>query len=107
MGPPPELLEHPPNESVARFLGFDGSLSAPGGRLLTRPAHVIIDPGGDREGQVVRAIPLEDGARLELALDEGHVFAIAPVPGPHVGERVRFRVQGGVRVGAPAAGKDR
>ncbi len=106
VGPPRDLLERPPNESVARFLGFDGSLSVPGGRLLTRPAHVIIDPAGDRAGRVVRAIPLEDGARLELSLDAGHVFALAPVPGPRVGERVRFRVQGGVRVDADSGPSD-
>ncbi|MDQ6729759.1 MAG: ABC transporter ATP-binding protein [Actinomycetota bacterium] len=102
VGPPRELLERPPTETVARFLGFDGSLAAPGGRLLTRPAHVVIDPTGDREGQVARVIPLEDGVRLELTLDAGHVFAIAAVPGPRVGQRVRFRVEGGVRVGAAA-----
>ena len=102
VGPPRELLERPPNESVARFLGFDGSVPVPGGRLLTRPAHVIVDPAGDHEGRVVRAIPLEDGARLELAFDSGHVFVVAPVPGPRVGERLRFRLQGGVRVGADA-----
>jgi len=102
VGPPRELLERPPTETVARFLGFDGSLAVPGGRLLTRPAHVVIDPAGDREGRVARTIPLEDGVRCELALDAGHVFAVAPAPGPRVAERLRFRLQGGVRVAGDA-----
>ena len=69
-GPPRELLETPPTVEVARFLGFDGSSRAPGGEmLLTAPHHVVLDPAGPLRARVARVIPLEDGVRLELALE--------------------------------------
>jgi ABC-type sulfate/molybdate transport systems ATPase subunit len=96
-GSPRALLEHPPSESVARFLGFDGSLTGDGETLLTRPRHVSLDPDGPLGARVVRSIPLEDGARLELELDHGRLYTVAPIPGPRAGELVRVRVHGGVR----------
>jgi ABC-type sugar transport system ATPase subunit len=96
-GPPRELLEHPPNEVVARFLGFDGSLADADGTLLTRPAHVVLDPGGPVEARVTRAVPLEDGVRLELQLDGGRLYTVAALPAPQVGDTVCVRVRGGVR----------
>jgi len=96
-GPPRELLERPPTAAVARFLGFDGSVE--GGRelLLTRPAHVALDPAGPLEARVTRATPLEDGVRLELELDHGRVYSVAPLPAPRPGDRVRVRIDGGAR----------
>jgi ABC-type sugar transport system ATPase subunit len=96
-GPPRELLERPPSVEVARFLGFDGSLEDGGDVLMTRPAHVVLDPSGPLEGRVTRAIPLEDGMRLELELDHGRLYAVAPLPAPQPGETVRLRVDGGAR----------
>jgi ABC-type sulfate/molybdate transport systems ATPase subunit len=97
-GPPRELLERPPTVEVARFLGFDGTLSGPGDELLlTRAMHVAVDPGGPLRARVERAIPLEDGVRLELALDNGKLYAVSGLPGPRVGEEVGVRVTGGVR----------
>ena len=40
---------------------------------------------------------LEDGFRLELALDGGRLYAVAPLPAPRVGDTVRLRLDGGVR----------
>ena len=68
-GSPRELLERPPSVAVARFLGFDGRLEDGDELVLTRPPHVALDPGGPLEARVTRAVPLEDGVRLELELD--------------------------------------
>jgi ABC-type multidrug transport system ATPase subunit len=96
-GPPRELLEHPPTVQVARFLGFDGTVSGAGGELLlTRAQHVVVDPAGPLTAQVARVIPVEDGIRLELELESGRVFALSPLPGPTKGETVSLRISGGV-----------
>ena len=96
-GPPRDLLDRPPTVAVARFLGFDGSLEHGGELLLTRPAHVVLDPAGPLEARVSRATPLEDGARLELELDHGRVYAVAPLPAPCTGDAARIRIDGGAR----------
>lgn len=101
-GPPRALLERPPSAAVARFLGYDGSLQEDGAVVLTRPPQVILDPEGALRARVTRSIPLEDGARLELELERGRLYGVAPVPAPRVGEEVRLRIDGGVRF--PAAG---
>src|SRR5262249_6753438 len=59
-GPPRELLEQPPTVEVARFLGFDGQVDDGDEMLLTRPAHVALDPAGPLEARVTRVIPIED-----------------------------------------------
>jgi ABC-type sugar transport system ATPase subunit len=96
-GAPRELLERPPSAQVARFLGFDGSLADGDETLLTRPAHVTLDPAGPLRARVTRAVPLEDGARLELELERGQLYTVAPLPAPRPGESVRVRVDGGAR----------
>jgi ABC-type sulfate/molybdate transport systems ATPase subunit len=101
-GPPRELLERPPSPVVARFLGYDGWLADGDGTVLTRPANIVLDPAGPLEAQVVRAVALEDGFRLELELVGGRLFTVAPLPAPRVGDRVRVRVKGGVRFLASA-----
>ncbi|MHB8690688.1 MAG: ABC transporter ATP-binding protein [Solirubrobacteraceae bacterium] len=97
-GSPSELLGSPPSVEVARFLGYDGELRDPSGAgaTLTRPAHVSIDADGPCAARVVRAIPGEDGARLELKLERGRVFTFAPHPAPRPGDSVRVRIDGGV-----------
>jgi len=99
VGPPRELLEHPPSIVVARFLGFDGSLEDGAELLLTRASHVILDPAGPLRAEVAHAVPLEDGVRLELELDggRGRLYAVAPLPAPRPGDSVRLRVEGGAR----------
>ena len=96
-GPPREVLEQPPTVSVARFLGYDGRLQDGDEELLTRPAHVALDPEGSLQARVARAVPLEDGVRLELELERGRLYGVAPLPAPCVGEIVRVAVSGGVR----------
>ncbi len=103
-GTPRGLLERPPTAVVARFLGFDGSLRDGDGELLTRPAHVSLDLGGPLVARVTRTIALEDGVRLELELDRGRLYAVAAHPAPRRGDRVRVRVDGGVRFALPTTG---
>jgi ABC-type multidrug transport system ATPase subunit len=91
------LLEHPPSAGVARFLGFDGTLEEAGGTLLTRPPHVVLDPAGPLRARVTRAVPLEDGARLELELEVGRLYTVASLPAPRPGDTVRVRIAGGAR----------
>jgi len=100
-GAPRELLEQPPSPTVARFLGYDGALDDPGETLLTRPAHVALDRAGPLTARVTRAVPLEDGMRLELQLERGKLYTVAPIPSPVVGDQVRVRLLGGVRFPHP------
>ena len=65
--------------------------------MLTRPSHVAVDPAGPLEARVTRAVPLEDGVRVELELDHGRVYAVAPLPAPRPGDAVRVRIDGGAR----------
>jgi ABC-type multidrug transport system ATPase subunit len=96
-GDPRELLEHPPSPGVARFLGFDGTLEEAGTALLTRPPHVTLDPAGPLRARVTRAVPLEDGVRLELELERGRLYTVASLPAPRLGDAVRVRVHGGAQ----------
>ncbi len=96
-GPPRDLLDRPPSLAVAHFLGYDGSLEDGHELLLTRPAHVALDPAGPLEARVTRAVPLEDGVRLELELDRGRLYAVSPLPAPRPGDTARVRVDGGAR----------
>jgi ABC-type sulfate/molybdate transport systems ATPase subunit len=96
-GAPRDLLERPPTEAVARFLGFDGAVQDGDSLLLTRPSQVSLDPDGPIAGRVTRVVALEDGVRLELTVDGGHLYAVAPLPAPGVGDLVHLRVDGGMR----------
>jgi ABC-type nitrate/sulfonate/bicarbonate transport system ATPase subunit len=96
-GPVRAVLEAPPTPEVAAFVGFSGTLTQDDGALrMLKPGHVTLDPAGDLSATVARRIPIEDGVRLELALPNGRVFAIAPLPGPGPGETVGLRLTGGV-----------
>ena len=100
-GPPRELFERPSSAEVARFLGFDGMLSGPGAEiLLTRTQHVVLDPASELRARVARAIPVQDGLRLQLELDHGRLYALAPFPGPATGDTVGVRLTGGARFSA-------
>jgi ABC-type sulfate/molybdate transport systems ATPase subunit len=102
-GPPRELLERPPSLTVASFLGFDGRLEDAGEITLTRTTHVKLDADGPLAARVTRAVTLEDGVRLELELEHGRLYTVAGLPAPRAGERVRVRLEGGVRFPAPHA----
>jgi ABC-type sulfate/molybdate transport systems ATPase subunit len=96
-GKPGAVLSQPPTEEVARFLGFTGELRDGADVVLTRPVHVSVDPQGDVRATVTRLIPIEDGARAELEIPNGHLSTVVPIPGPEVGDEITVRVSGGVR----------
>jgi ABC-type sulfate/molybdate transport systems ATPase subunit len=96
-GRPSEVLDRPPTEEVARFLGFSGELRDGPDTLLTRPNHVRLDPDGDVRGTVTRLIPTEDGARAEIETATGRLSVVVPYPGTVVGADLAVRVCGGVR----------
>ncbi|MFN8161563.1 MAG: ABC transporter ATP-binding protein [Solirubrobacterales bacterium] len=96
-GPPSEVLDHPPTPEVAEFVGFTGRLVAGSTIEMTRPSHVLVDPAGPLPARVVRRVPVEDGVRVELALEGGTLVAICPAPGPEPGARIRVRITGGAR----------
>jgi ABC-type sulfate/molybdate transport systems ATPase subunit len=100
-GPPRDVLDDPPTAEVARFLGYDGALAQAGETLLTRPPHVSLDPTGPLRARVTRVVPLEDGVRVELELDAGRLYTVAPLPAPRPGDVVQVRIRGGARF--PAA----
>jgi ABC-type sulfate/molybdate transport systems ATPase subunit len=100
-GPPAQLLAAPPTAAVARFLGYDGELRGQGDGdgelLLTRPSQVALDPGGPLRATVTRVIPTEDGARVELALEQGALSTAVDGPPPAAGASVGVALRGGVR----------
>jgi ABC-type sulfate/molybdate transport systems ATPase subunit len=102
-GAPRELLERPPTAEVARFLGYDGEVREDGAVVLTRPPGVRLDPGGPLSATVAGAVALEDGFRLELVLEHGRLFCVAPLPAPRVGDAVRVTIESGVRFPANPA----
>ncbi len=103
-GPPSEVLEQPSSVGVAEFLGFSGRVTEPDGALrYVRPANVVIDAGGDHEGTVAQCVPEEDGVLVDILFADGRVQARAPYPGPRPGDRVRVRIEGGVRFSGEAA----
>jgi ABC-type cobalamin/Fe3+-siderophores transport system ATPase subunit len=96
-GSPRALLDAPPTQDVARFLGFDGTVvEADGRRRLTRPQHVVLDPDGPLTARVSQMIPTEDGVRLALTLERGELHCLAALPSPRRGDTVRVRLIGGV-----------
>jgi ABC-type sulfate/molybdate transport systems ATPase subunit len=96
-GTPGELLSAPPSAAVARFLGYDGELVDGSERVLTRPAHVELRADGPLRATVTRVIPTEDGARVELTLDQGTLTATTDGPPPAVGSSVAVDLRGGAR----------
>ncbi|MEH3053486.1 MAG: ABC transporter permease [Patulibacter minatonensis] len=75
VGPPAAVLEAPPTEAVAEFLGFSGRLTDPsGGVLRLRPAHVgLVAPGtGELDGVVQARIPEPDGLLVRVRNRAGH-----------------------------------
>ncbi|HVW80508.1 MAG TPA: ATP-binding cassette domain-containing protein [Mycobacteriales bacterium] len=94
---PHALLAAPPSPDVARFLGFSGELRDGDELVLTRPAHVVVDPSGRYEGTVTRRVMQEDAIRLDVRCEQGRLQVVVPPPGPDVGSALRLAVVGGAR----------
>lgn len=95
--PPRDLLDRPTSPAVARFLGFDGELTDGSEIVLTRSTHVRLDPDGPIRATVTRVVRLEDGSRVDLTTDRGHLRAIDAVGDLVVGDTVRVTLVGGAR----------
>jgi ABC-type nitrate/sulfonate/bicarbonate transport system ATPase subunit len=95
-GTPADVFGRPPTPAVAEFVGFAGRLEEPDALRLLRPQDVALDDAAPLRARVTRLVPVEDGVRVELALDHGRLVALAPAPGPPPGAEVGVRLQGGV-----------
>lgn len=99
-GPPAAVLEAPPSEAVAEFLGFTGRVELGGGRIVRlRPKEAwIVEPGtGDLDGEVVRLIPEPDGVIARVHGARGRVDVRCDLPGPRLGATVGVGIRGGAR----------
>jgi ABC-type sulfate/molybdate transport systems ATPase subunit len=98
-GSPAEVFEHPATAAAAAFVGFTGTLQTEDGTRMYRPADVhIVEDGGGMPGTVRRAVPVEEGVRLELDMAAGTLVVIAPHPAPPVGAQVAVDVGEGILV---------
>jgi ABC-type sulfate/molybdate transport systems ATPase subunit len=96
-GPPGAVFATPPTPEVAAFVGFAGRIEErPGAVRMLRPQDVALDGGSPLRARVTRLVPVEDGVRVELALDRGRLVAMSPAPGPEPGAEVGVRLLGGV-----------
>jgi ABC-type sulfate/molybdate transport systems ATPase subunit len=96
-GPPKEIFASPPTPDVAAFVGFSGRIEERSALRMLRPQDVELDGDGPLRGRVSRLVPVEDGVRVELSVEQGRVVALAPAPGPQPGTEVSLRLTGGVR----------
>jgi ABC-type nitrate/sulfonate/bicarbonate transport system ATPase subunit len=76
-GPPARVFGAPPTPAVAAFVGFAGRLEEPGALRMVRPQDVALDDAGPLRARVTRLVPVEDGVRVELALEHGRLVALA------------------------------
>jgi ABC-type nitrate/sulfonate/bicarbonate transport system ATPase subunit len=95
-GSPACVFGTPATPAVATFVGFAGRLEEPGAVRMLRPRDVALDDAAPLRARVTRLVPVEDGVRVELALEQGRLVALAPAPGPAPGAEVGVRLTGGV-----------
>ena len=96
-GSPNDVFGDPPTPEVAGFVGFAGRIEEDGALRMLRPQDVELADDGPHRAQVTRLVPVEEGVRVELALDNGRLVAMAPAPGPPPGREVALHLRGGVR----------
>jgi ABC-type sulfate/molybdate transport systems ATPase subunit len=104
-GPPDAVFTDPPTPEVAAFVGFAGRFEENGMLHLLRPQDVALDDTAPLRGRVTRLVPVEDGVRVEVAVEGGSLVAVTPAPGPETGVEVGVRLLGGVSFPGADAGE--
>src|SRR5207245_756803 len=92
LGSPVEVWEHPANEFVARFLGYNVTDALGGGRVAVRPDSLHVDPEGPIAGVVTARTFRRDHFLLEVKVADGPSLEVA-VTGdriPATGDPVRL-----------------
>ena len=92
LGSPVEVWEHPANEFVARFLGYNVTDALGGGRVAVRPDSLHVDPEGPIAGVVTARTFRRDHFLLEVKVAGGPSLEVA-VTGdriPATGDPVRL-----------------
>lgn len=94
LGSPVEVWEHPANEFVARFLGYNVTDALGTGRVAVRPDSLRVEPDGPIAGVVTARTFRRDHFLLEVKVADGPALEVA-VTGdriPAVGDPVRLAV---------------
>ena len=92
LGSPVEVWEHPANEFVARFLGYNVTDAFGGGRVAVRPDSLRVDPEGPIAGVVTARTFRRDHFLLEVKVADAPSLEVA-VTGdriPATGDPVRL-----------------
>jgi len=92
LGSPVEVWEHPANEFVARFLGYNVTDALGGGRVAVRPDSLHVDPEGPIAGVVTARTFRRDHFLLEVKVADAPSLEVA-VTGdriPATGDPVRL-----------------
>src|SRR5918995_49694 len=94
LGSPVDVWEHPANEFVARFLGYNVTDALGHGRVAVRPDSLRIEPDGPIAGVVTARTFRRDHFLLEVKIADGPSLEVA-VTGdriPTAGDPVRLAV---------------
>src|SRR5262249_49467847 len=103
LGSPVDVWEHPANEFVARFLGYNVTEAIGAGRVAVRPDSLRVEPEGPIAGVVTARTFRRDHFLLEVKIADGPALEVA-VAGdaiPAVGDPVRLAVDPDVVVPLP------
>jgi thiamine transport system ATP-binding protein len=94
LGSPVEVWEHPANEFVARFLGYNVTDALGPGRVAVRPDRLRVEPEGPIAGVVTARTFRRDHFLLEVKVADGPPLEVAAAGDriPVVGDPVRLAV---------------
>jgi thiamine transport system ATP-binding protein len=103
LGSPVDVWEHPSNEFVARFLGYNVTDALGRGRVAVRPDSLRVDPEGPIVGVVTARTFRRDHFLLEVKVADGPSLEVA-VTGdriPSAGDPVRLAADPAAIVALP------
>ena len=94
LGSPVDVWEHPANEFVARFLGYNVTDALGHGRVAVRPDSLRIEPDGPIAGVVTARTFRRDHFLLEVKIADGPSLEVAATGDriPTTGDPVRLAV---------------